>query len=294
MAHSLRKKIFISALFGSISASAFLFPAGAAPLYADANTSMNVAQKQNKVPATDPRINDFEQQLRELNGKIEELTHALGELQDEVSRLGGKISPRSGNIVERLYPQKADKVEDTQKPQALPQKTLGTLELNKAGTVVGTGTAVEENKNPDSQSPISYDVTIDTVPQTQNAKELFDMGEDYLKAENYASAEAVFTVFPLRYPEDALNSDVTFSLGEVRFALHRYREAAQTYLLFYDNYPNSPRQPENLLNLGMSLAAMNDHETACETFAVVGEKYKSANPDIMKRIKEEQSRNKCQ
>lgn len=239
---------------GALGASASAHAAGVLSRPVFSSSVLHSRNDVHLAQVPDPRVSGLEQSLRELNGKVEELGHTIEELQKEIIHLGGKApAPK------------------TVQPLPSPDES----------------NSLDQAENP-SPSPVSEE-----VPQTQTAQELFAMGDAYMKAQNYAAAEKVFMAFPLRYPEDELNGDVTFNLAEARFALKRYREAAQTYLLFYNNYPDAPRQPENLLKLGMSLAALNDIDVACETFSIIGEKYKSTSSAILKQIQEEQKRNKC-
>ncbi len=280
-------------------------------------------------PQPDSRVTDLQQQVRELTGKVEELNFMVLQMQEQLRQLqegsGSSASstqqpsssqqaqslPSSqssaatantgksvaGNAVEgstgNSVPQNNENAQKIN-PQEAP-KDLGSIEFDKNGNVLnGSVNKDAIDTGSQGQSGTQTATALPTVPQTTSAKELYDIGYKNILAGDYRSAEADFRAFQERYSTDPQIADASFWLGESLFGQKRYREAAQAYIDVQRNYKDSPRGPENLLKLGMSMAHLDEQKVACATFAEVTKRYKTVDPAVLKRVKDEQSRNKCQ
>lgn len=276
----------------------------------------------------DSRVTDLQQQVRELTGKIEELNFMVLQMQEQLRQLqqnsGAPASQQSSEPQKKaqsLTPQSQSTIADTNAKQSrsgaenIPDsagvtdksgeqkninekeapKDLGSIEFDKNGNILNG--SINQNaikNNPQDGANAQAAGSLPTVPQTTSAKELYDLGYKNILSGDYRTAEADFRAFQERYPTDQQIADASFWLGESLFGQKRYREAAQAYIDVQKNYKDSPRGPENLLKLGMSMAHLDEQKVACATFAEVTKRYKTVDPAVLKRVKDEQSRNKCQ
>lgn len=255
---------------------------------------------------------DTQQQIRELTGKIEELNFMVLQMQEQIRQLQNE---KSGANSSKNLPITGGNQTFDDGRQALPQApTTQTLNAqaannqaisNQATSTQSANGALRDDSikfdqngnviaNKNNQAPIiPGGNNIQEVPLTQTPKELYDLGYKSLLAGDYRASEAIFRAFQERYPSDTLISDASFWLGESLYGQNRYREAAQAYIDVQRNYKDSPRGPENLLKLGMSMAHLDEKKVACSTFSEVTKRYKNADAAVIKRVKDEQSRNKC-
>ncbi|MHC5305853.1 tol-pal system protein YbgF [Bartonella sp. LJL80] len=263
----------------------------------------------------DTRVTDLQQQVRELTGKVEELNFMVLQMQEQIRQLqagsGGSAGEPSKPAVQPpaavenngrqgFPPPPSDNShlpgveigKQSNANQTVPSeapKDLGSIRFDENGNILNG------NLNPDAIQPTPQGGNaLADVPQTASAKELYDIGYRNILAGDYRAAESVFRAFQERYPSDPLIADASFWLGEALFGQNRYREAAQAYIDVQRNYKDSPRGPENLLKLGMSMSHLDEQKVACATFAEVTKRYKTVEPAVLKRVKDEQSRNKCQ
>lgn len=277
---------------------------------------------------SDSRVTDLQQQVRELTGKIEELNFMVLQMQEQLRQLqensgapAGQQSSEPQKKAQSTAPKSQPTIVDANSKQprtaaeGLPAsgvateksgeqkninekeapKDLGSIEFDKNGNILNG--SINQNAVQNSSSDganVQTSGSLATVPQTTTAKELYDLGYKNILAGDYRTAEADFRAFQERYPTDQQIADASFWLGESLFGQKRYREAAQAYIDVQKNYKDSPRGPENLLKLGMSMAHLDEQKVACATFAEVTKRYKTVDPAVLKRVKDEQSRNKCQ
>ncbi|WP_297323074.1 tol-pal system protein YbgF [uncultured Bartonella sp.] len=269
---------------------------------------------------SDNRVSELQQQVRELTGKVEELNFMVLQMQEQLRQLQGNGgSPSLQNPAPQAQSSEAqirslnnetnvkqdisragdsaslpsvatDKTgEQKNINQEEAPKDLGSIQFDKNGNVLNGSL----NQDAVQATPQGASGNV-VVPQTASAKELYDIGYRNILAGDYRTAEADFRAFQERYPTDSQIADASFWLGESLFGQKRYREAAQAYIDVQKNYKDSPRGPENLLKLGMSMAHLDEQKVACATFAEVAKRYKTVDPAVLKRVKDEQSRNKCQ
>lgn len=283
-------------------------------------------------PQPDSRVTDLQQQVRELTGKVEELNFMVLQMQEQLRQLqqgGGAAAPsqqpaqepkKQSQAVEPQSPASETGAKQempraastTQSAPALPgvgaeknaeqkninaeeaPKDLGSIEFDKNGNILNGSVNQNAVATGGQGQATQSGSALPTAPQTTSAKELYDIGYKNILSGDYRAAEADFRAFQERYSTDPQIADASFWLGESLFGQKRYREAAQAYIDVQRNYKDSPRGPENLLKLGMSMAHLDEQKVACATFAEVTKRYKTVDPAVLKRVKDEQSRNKCQ
>lgn len=175
-----------------------------------------------------------------------------------------------------------------------PPKDLGTMELDNKGHVVQETVDYGGSAAATGSSTPNYDRSTATdLSQFDNAKDLYDYGYKHLLSGDYKGAERIFRNFQERFPSDSLIADAHYWLGEALYGQERYREAAQVYSDMQRDYKDSPRGPEDLLKLGMSMAKLGNPKVACAVFSEIGRRYKTPEPALIKRVKEQQSLNQC-
>ena len=268
--------------------------------------------------AGDPRVVQLEEQVRQLNGLVEELNFQVLQMQDQLRKMqednefrfqqlegsgDGVMEP--GTTIKRS---EADGVEtilenpegslarapeqDVSPRLGEPPRTLGRITFDAQGNpiqVQGEGglPGVETG-------PAHTDNTrVAALPSTDDPEELYRNSYEFVLSGDYALAEEGFSDHVARFPSDQRTADAYFWLGEAQLGQQKYREAAQTFLAANRDFPDARKAPDSLLKLGISLAAMDQRDVACATFAEVGKRYPQASPAILERAKQEQAKASC-
>jgi tol-pal system protein YbgF len=283
--------------------------------------------------AAEPQINDLQEQVRKLNGKVEELNFQIIQMQDQmrkqqqdnefrfeqlekkrtdagadtgtdVARTGRDAGSSSGDVKSIIDASGNTSSVASGNPGGeklgAPPRNFGTIKFDAKGNVVGE-TAVPGAASPDSagqggagQSGASQGgAVVASLPATDDPEELYRNSYQLILSGDYKAAETGFREHIKRYPNDPRAADVHFWLGEALLGQDRYRDAAQVFLDANKAYPKAKKAPDMLLKLGVSLSAMNQREVACGTYRSIGERYPRASAALKDRVKQEEALAGC-
>jgi len=283
--------------------------------------------------AADPRVVKIEEQLRALNGTVEELNFQILQLQEQLRKmqednefrlqeLEKKSDARTGKTDRSVAAnsatapsagseqQKVGSIEqvigaDTAEAgTAAPEKTFGTITVDKNGNVKtldsGQATAAVAPAEPAAPtqaapkpSAKSGGVVVAALPRTDDPEELYRNAYQFILSGDYATAETGFRDHIDRFPQNDRAADAHFWLGEALLGQKKYRDAAETFLAASKEFPKAKKAPDMLLKLGVSLAGLNQREVACATFSEVGKRYPGASGALKERVKQEQALAAC-
>ena len=252
-----------------------------------------------------------EEQIRLLNGKVEELTFQILQMQEQVRKLQEDNEfrfqelekSRQGNAGPKVKPagDTAQAAPDAPKDPANVRVVTtdnGGNGDDVAGVIDGTapqdlGTVkFDENGNPIGGTAAAPD-KVAAIPPADNPAELYKTAYEHILSGEYPSAEAAFRSHIENFPADPQTADARYWLGESLIGQERYRDAAEVLLKAQKEFPKSKKAPDMLLKLGVSLSALDNKDVACATFAQVSKKYPKAAPAVMERVAAEQAKAGC-
>jgi tol-pal system protein YbgF len=278
------------------------------------------------------RVQQLEEQLRQLNGRIEEMSFQLLQMQEtirkaqednefrfqELEKGGGSSAgagskpmkkseadvPASGQTaqggddvartIEATRGAETAPSTDVPANEGLgqPPKQLGSIDFDQSGNPVGGSV----NQGAEVGSGPLPDVDGSRSSQTASLgseADQYKAAYGHVLSGDYSTAEQEFTQYIARYPGSARAADANFWLGEALYSQGKYNDAAKTFLDAHKKYGSSEKAPEMLLKLGMSLAALDNTETACATLREVSKRYPKASRAVITKVASEQKRLSC-
>jgi tol-pal system protein YbgF len=280
--------------------------------------------------ALDVRVDRLENELRQANGRIEELEnqqHRLEEAmkrfqQDVEFRLGGAraaggapapgatapvavappVAPLADAGSAALRPgRRNDAFDPASNPNAIgAPKPLGTTAPSAPLELTG-GRPIPPAPAPAATLPTGP-LPADSGPTivagggvgfTDGPREQYNTAIEAYRSGQYAKAEDQLKAFLAANSGNRLAPDAIFYLGETYFQRSRPREAAEQYLKLSTDFSRSARAPEGMLRLGQSLAQLGSGEQACATFAEVGKRYPTASTAVKKLAEREMQKSHC-
>jgi tol-pal system protein YbgF len=287
-----------------------------------------------KVQANDAyRVQQLEEQIRQLNGRIEEMSFQLLQMQETIRKAqednefrfqeleGGKSAapapkkkaeaeiPSAGpqddvaTIIETPSQGGASMGGASQgtapRTNAAPgESTLGSIELDSRGMPVGGSLNPNANNSAGKLPGVDTGRTSKTDPVNTAAltseNDIYQAAYSHVLSGDYKAAEKGFEQYIQGYPKGAKAADANFWLGEAQYSQGKFTDSAKTFLNAHQTYSKSPKAPEMLLKLGMSLAALDNKETACATLREVPKRYPTASKTVLGKVTSEQKRLSCQ
>ncbi len=268
------------------------------------------------------RLQQAEDQMRQLNGRIEEMSYQLLQMQETIRKAqadneirfqmlekkGGATgaAPAAGAPIKKSEAdtsgtgQSDDVAKVIETPQgadanraaqgstlAPPPAQLGSIQFDQNGQPVGGN--VNTNDVGSGPAPAVGDKTA----SLGNEGDTYKAAYGHVLSGDYSIAEKEFRQYLGTYPESARSPDANFWLGEALYSQGKYNDAATTFVNAYKKYGTSEKAPEMLLKLGMSLAALDKKDTACATLHEVTKKYPKASKPVVAKVASEEKRLAC-
>lgn len=229
--------------------------------------------------AVEVRLQEIEEQMRTLNGKIEEQGYQV----DQVKTL---LEKNAADVDMRL--------------QALEQGAMAP-----AATVPADPAATEPvtdlvNTPPQPATPPGQLGTLAESPDTgmvtgskDQAATDYEAAYALLKANNYDAAEKAFGAFLKKYPSHVLAPNAKYWYGETFYVRAQYDKAARVFAEAYQGDMKGSKAGDNLLKLGMSLAGMGKKQDACVAFRQLKKDANKVSGPVNSRADQEMARVGC-
>jgi tol-pal system protein YbgF len=275
------------------------------------------------------RVNRLEEQLRQANGRIEELENAEHRLEDQLQKFRQDVEFRFGERSGQAQPPASTvapagaaataapeaviegsaaakpKKSDAFDPDALPNapgapQPLGTTApsaplVRPASPPAGTPLELGKGPAPASPPPAATGplITGSGVAMLDAPREQFNTALQAFQSGEYQQAEDGFKAFMSANTGHRLTPDAIFYIGETYFQRSRPREAAEQYLKVTTDYSKSTRAPESMVRLGQTLAALGNAEQACATLTEFGKRYPAATASVKRLAEREMAKDHC-
>ncbi len=218
------------------------------------------------------RLNNIEEQMRALNGKIEETSFQIRQLTEKFTKFSEDVEFRFQDLKATPTSRSKPRTRQTVNPNR-KTKSLGTIPADSPG--LKTAKLSEPRAS------------------TGSARSDYNRAFGLIKQRQYAQAEAEFKAFITRYPKNALDGNAQYWLGETYYARALYKKAADAFLRGYTRYRSSAKAPDSLLKLGITLARLGQKSAACSAFDEMRIEFPRAPRNTRDRVQAEQRRVGC-
>ncbi len=264
------------------------------------------------------RINELENQLRQMTGQIEETAFRISQLTTRLDKLVADVDYRltalEGGTPNGVTAQpneagtQGESVanlpngvsgEQLQPPGPSGQEAAETQQTTPAGSQPGVLGTLEEKDltNPTlSQKPLENTPTTGQVEQQQAAltpKAMYESSRQMLMRGEFADAEKSFKTFLEENREHELTGNARYWLGETYYVQGNYAQAAATFLEGYQKDARGAKAPDSLLKLGMSLKRMDKKREACAAFGKLRADFPKLPAHLSKTLERERTAAQC-
>ena len=235
------------------------------------------------------KLNEIEDQFRELTNKFEEVNFKLDKLSSRVTKIQSDNQLRfsdlengstSASQVQKIPLPGSSKPNDLganpgYQSSSLPkQQSINSVE--SAQTVIA-----EEPESTESLLP-------DKKPEEQ-----YEFAVSFMKIGDYETAELALKEFINKNKDHDLAGSAQYWYGETFRIRQLYSDAASAYLDGYQNYPKSKKAPDNLLKLGVTMVQLGEKDQGCKMILGLKKEYPKASKSVLQKAQYEQKKFKC-
>ena len=235
------------------------------------------------------KLNEIEDQFRELTNKFEEVNFKLDKLSSRVTKIQSDTQLRfsdmeNGNINSKI--EKQTSLPGSAKPQdfgAAPAYETSNLpkeqsinSIESAPTVITEQTEAKDSLLPDKPAEDQYEFAV-----------------SFMKIGDYETAEFALKEFIDKNKDHDLAGSAQYWYGETFRIRQLYSDAATAYLDGYQNYPKSIKGPDNLLKLGITMVELGEKDQGCKMISGIKKEYPKANKSVLQKAQYEQKKFKC-
>ncbi len=238
------------------------------------------------------KLNEIEDQFRELTNKFEEVNFKLDKLSSRVTKIQsdnqlrfsdlenlGNENKQTKTKTKKVLPGSSQPADFGANPgysvSNLPEEQQ-TSSIESAQTVI-----TEEPEKRESLLP-------DKPPQEQ-----YEFAVSFMKIGDYETAEFALKEFIQKNKDHDLAGNAQYWYGETFRIRQLYSDAATAYLDGYQNYPKSKKAPDNLLKLGITMVQLGEKDQGCKMISGVKKEYPKATKSVLQKAQYEQKKFKC-
>ena len=235
------------------------------------------------------KLNEIEDQFRQLTNKFEEVNFKLDKLSTRVTKIQSDTQLRFSDLETGTIDQSNQKqatLPGTSKPQDFGANPgYQTTNLPKQQTI----NSIQSAQTVITEDPEKKDSLLPDKP----AKEQYDFAVSFMKIGDYETAEVALREFIDKNKDHDLAGSAQYWYGETFRIRQLYSDAATAYLDGYQNYPKSKKAPDNLLKLGITMVQLGEKDQGCKMISGLKKEYPKASKSVLQKAQYEQKKFKC-
>mgnify|MGYP001421272311 CR=1 FL=1 len=235
------------------------------------------------------KLNEIEDQFRQLTNKFEEVSFKLDKLSSRVTKIQSDTQLRFSDL------ETGSTTSTSEKKVALP----GSTKPQDFGAAPGYQTSnlpkeqsinsVESAQTVISEEPEKRESLLPNKPP----EEQYEFAVSFMKIGDYETAEFALREFIDKNKDHDLAGSAQYWYGETFRIRQLYSDAATAYLDGYQNYPKSKKAPDNLLKLGITMVQLGEKDQGCKMISGIKKEYPKANKSVLQKAQYEQKKFKC-
>ncbi len=234
------------------------------------------------------KLNEIEDQFRQLTNKFEEVNFKLDKLSSRVTKIQSDNQMRFSDLENsNTQPvEKKRKLPGSSKPQdfgANPGYTTKNLPTKQETN------SIESAQTVITEEPEKKEALLPNKPPLDQ----YEFAVSFMKIGDYETAEFALKEFIEKNKDHDLAGNAQYWYGETFRIRQLYSDAATAYLDGYQNYPKSKKAPDNLLKLGITMVQLGEKDQGCKMIKGLKKEYPKASKSVLQKAQYEQKKFKC-
>ena len=236
------------------------------------------------------KLNEIEDQFRELTNKFEEVNFKLDKLSSRVTKIQSDNQLRFSDLENS-----GNEIKKTKTKKTLPGSSQpADFGANPGYSVSNLPEKQQTNSIESAQTVITEEPEErESLLPNKPPKEQYEFAVSFMKIGDYETAEFALKEFIQKNKDHDLAGNAQYWYGETFRIRQLYSDAATAYLDGYQNYPKSKKAPDNLLKLGITMVQLGEKDQGCKMISGVKKEYPKANKSVLQKAQYEQKKFKC-
>lgn len=226
------------------------------PVYADNNPAILQLYQQ---------ITGMQQEIRQLRGQNQELSHELDDLRKRQRELYMNTDQRLQALEAAVS---GGNVSNTAGPGATPPSN--SVSTNPGAATTSSVPAVQGAVSP--TAPASA-----PAASAGNGLDAYQQAFNLLKNSHYHEAVAAFKSFVKQYPQSAYVPNAEYWAGEALYVEQHFNQALAQFRMVVNQYPQSNKVAASMLKIGYSQYELKEWPEARKTLQNVVNNYPGTN-----------------
>ena len=254
------------------------------------------------------RSQQFEGDLRTLNGRIEELEFAMRQMTERFDRFSADLDLRLRAIETGTAPGQPDSLASAAPGQGDNTTVITSRGASGPGAApVGSTDGLAPGVQPlgalpqraldapaqPAAPPPSATASVAPPPAGAGPQEEYDYATRLLFAREYAGAETALSDFLVKHPDHSLAGNAYYWLAETHYVRNDFAKAATLFLDAYQKFPQGNKAPDSLLKLALSLGQVGETQAACAALGELAGNFPDAAVPIQRRAAQERQTRQC-
>ena len=236
------------------------------------------------------KLNEIEDQFRELTNKFEEVNFKLDKLSTRVTKIQSDTQLRFSDL-ENGTIHKSSKKNVTALPGSTKPQDFGAAPAYQTSNLPKEQSlnSVESAQTVISEEPEKRE----SLLPNKSTEEQYEFAVSFMKIGDYETAEFALKEFIDKNKEHDLAGSAQYWYGETFRIRQLFSDAATAYLDGYQNYPKSKKAPDNLLKLGITMVQLGEKDQGCKMISGLKKEYPKASKSVLQKAQYEQKKFKC-
>ena len=244
------------------------------------------------------KLNEIEDQFRELTNRFEEINFKLDKLSNRVTKVQSDTQLRFSDLEDqnisgnkKLVKKKSSKTNETKLPGSDKPQDFGAAPAYSTANLP----AKQETQSVDTAATVITEQAekVESLLPNKPAEKQYEFAVSFMKIGDYETAEFALKEFIEKNKDHDLAGNAQYWYGETFRIRQLYSDAATAYLDGYQNYPKSKKAPDNLLKLGITLVQLGEKDQGCSMILGVKKQYPKASKSVLQKAQYEEKKFKC-
>ena len=244
------------------------------------------------------KLNEIEDQFRELTNRFEEINFKLDKLSNRVTKIQSDTQLRFSDLEDqnisvnkKLVKKKSSKTNETKLPGSDKPQDFGAAPAYSTANLP----AKQETQSVDTAATVITEQAekVESLLPNKPAEKQYEFAVSFMKIGDYETAEFALKEFIEKNKDHDLAGHAQYWYGETFRIRQLYSDAATAYLDGYQNYPKSKKAPDNLLKLGITLVQLGEKDQGCSMILGVKKQYPKASKSVLQKAQYEEKKFKC-